>query len=79
MGAEVADGRIAPAVAGRADRGDAAVSDKLPILSPASAHFPARRNNPNMQLVKRLTQLRRPALSDDELISHIFPRHLHHR
>jgi pyroglutamyl-peptidase len=48
------------------------VSEKLRILVTGFGPFPGAPYNPTMPLVKRLTQLRRPALSDVELISHIF-------
>jgi pyroglutamyl-peptidase len=48
------------------------VSEKLRILVTGFGPFPGAPYNPTMPLVKRLTQLRRPALSDVELLSHIF-------
>jgi pyroglutamyl-peptidase len=45
---------------------------KLRILITGFGSFPGAPCNPTMPLVKRLTQLRRPALSDVELIGHIF-------
>jgi pyroglutamyl-peptidase len=48
------------------------VSEKLRILVTGFGPFPGAPYNPTMPLVKRLTQLRRPALSDVELIGHIF-------
>jgi pyroglutamyl-peptidase len=45
---------------------------KLRILVTGFGPFPGAPFNPTMPLVKRLTQLRRPALSDVELIGHIF-------
>jgi pyroglutamyl-peptidase len=48
------------------------MSDKLRILITGFGPFPGAPFNPTMPLVKRLTQLRRPALSDVELIGHIF-------
>ncbi len=48
------------------------MSEKLRILVTGFGPFPGAPYNPTMPLVKRLTQLRRPALGDVELISHIF-------
>jgi pyroglutamyl-peptidase len=48
------------------------VNEKLRILVTGFGPFPGAPYNPTMPLVKRLTQLRRPAFSDVELISHIF-------
>ena len=48
------------------------LSDKLRILITGFGPFPGAPYNPTMPLVKRLTQLRRPALGDVELIGHIF-------
>jgi pyroglutamyl-peptidase len=48
------------------------MSDKLRILITGFGPFPGAPFNPTQPLVKRLTQLRRPALGDVELISHIF-------
>jgi pyroglutamyl-peptidase len=48
------------------------LSDKLRILITGFGPFPGAPFNPTMPLVKRLTQLRRPAFSDVELIGHIF-------
>jgi pyroglutamyl-peptidase len=45
---------------------------KLRILITGFGPFPGAPFNPTIPLVKRLTQLRRPALSDVELIGHIF-------
>ena len=56
----------------RTDRGVAAMSGKLSILVTGFGPFPGAPYNPTMPLVKRLTQLRRPALDDVELTSHIF-------
>ena len=58
---------------GRADRGDAAVSEKLRILITGFGPFPGAPYNPTQPLVARLTRLRRPAFADVELSSHIFP------
>jgi pyroglutamyl-peptidase len=46
--------------------------DKLRILITGFGPFPGAPYNPTMALVKRLTQLRRPAFSEVELIGHIF-------
>lgn len=46
--------------------------DKLRILITGFGPFPGAPYNPTMPLVKRLTQLRRPAFSEVELIGHIF-------
>ncbi|SHJ65431.1 pyroglutamyl-peptidase [Bradyrhizobium lablabi] len=48
------------------------MSDKLRVLITGFGPFPGAPYNPTMPLVKRLTQLRRPALADVELIGHIF-------
>jgi pyroglutamyl-peptidase len=48
------------------------MSNKLRILITGFGPFPGAPFNPTMPLVKRLTRLRRPALSDVELIGHIF-------
>ncbi|MGA7804590.1 MAG: pyroglutamyl-peptidase I, partial [Bradyrhizobium sp.] len=46
--------------------------DKLPILITGFGPFPGAPFNPTMPLVQRLTQLRRPAFDDVDLIGHIF-------
>ena len=46
--------------------------EKLRILITGFGPFPGAPFNPTMPLVKRLTQLRRPAFADVELIGHIF-------
>jgi pyroglutamyl-peptidase len=51
----------------------AAVSEKLRILLTGFGPFPGAPYNPTQPLVARLTRLRRPALTDVELSSHIFP------
>jgi pyroglutamyl-peptidase len=51
----------------------AAVSEKLRILVTGFGPFPGAPYNPTQPLVARLTRLRRPALADVELSSHIFP------
>ena len=51
----------------------AAVSEKLRILLTGFGPFPGAPHNPTQPLVARLTRLRRPALDDVELSSHIFP------
>jgi len=51
----------------------AAVSEKLRILLTGFGPFPGAPYNPTQPLVARLTRLRRPALADVELSSHIFP------
>src|ERR1700736_948630 len=56
----------------RTDRGDAAMSEKLAILITGFGPFPGAPYNPTMPLVKRLTELRRPALADVELSGHSF-------
>src|ERR1700684_2721896 len=49
------------------------LSDRLPtILITGFGPFPGAPFNPTMPLVKRLTQLRRPAFGDVDLIGHIF-------
>ena len=47
-------------------------NQKMRILITGFGPFPGAPYNPTMPLVKRLTQLRRPALSDVELTGHIF-------
>jgi pyroglutamyl-peptidase len=49
------------------------MSDKLRILITGFGPFPGAPFNPTQPLVKRLIQLRRPALGDVALINHIFP------
>ncbi|ANW05484.1 pyroglutamyl-peptidase I [Bradyrhizobium icense] len=49
------------------------MSDKLRILITGFGPFPGAPYNPTQPLVARLTRLRRPALADIELSSHIFP------
>jgi len=51
----------------------AAVSEKLRILVTGFGPFPGAPYNPTQPLVARLTRLRRPAFTDVELASHIFP------
>jgi pyroglutamyl-peptidase len=51
----------------------AAVSEKLRVLITGFGPFPGAPYNPTQPLVARLTRLRRPAFSDVELTSHIFP------
>jgi pyroglutamyl-peptidase len=51
----------------------AAVSEKLRILITGFGPFPGAPFNPTQALVARLTRLRRPAFTDVELSSHIFP------
>jgi pyroglutamyl-peptidase len=51
----------------------AAVSEKLRILLTGFGPFPGAPYNPTQPLVARLTRLRRPALTDVERSSHIFP------
>jgi len=48
------------------------MSEKLSVLITGFGPFPGAPFNPTMPLVKRLTQLRRPALDDVKLSSHIF-------
>jgi pyroglutamyl-peptidase len=48
------------------------VNEKLRILITGFGPFPGAPFNPTMPLVSRLTQFRRPALSEVELTSHIF-------
>jgi pyroglutamyl-peptidase len=50
-----------------------AVSEKLRILVTGFGPFPGAPYNPTQPLVARLTRLRRPAFTDVELSSHIFP------
>src|SRR5215212_8896232 len=69
-------GRRRPHHAGgrrRADRGVAAVSERLRILVTGFGPFPGAPYNPTQALVARLMRLRRPAFADIELSSHIFP------
>jgi len=49
------------------------VSDKIRVLITGFGPFPGAPYNPTQPLVARLTRLRRPAFSDVELSSHIFP------
>ncbi len=49
------------------------LTNKLRILVTGFGPFPGAPFNPTVPLVKRLTQLRRPAFGDVELIGHIFP------
>ncbi len=49
------------------------MSDKLRILVTGFGPFPGAPHNPTQALVARLMKLRRPALADIELSSHIFP------
>jgi pyroglutamyl-peptidase len=51
----------------------AAVSGKLRILVTGFGPFPGAPFNPTQPLVARLTRLRRPAFTEVELSSHIFP------
>jgi pyroglutamyl-peptidase len=60
-----------PAFAGMTE-GLVRMNDKLRILITGFGPFPGAPFNPTMPLVKRLTQLRRPAFSDVEMIGHIF-------
>jgi len=48
------------------------MTDRLRILITGFGPFPGAPYNPTMALVKRLTELRRPAFSDVELTGHIF-------
>jgi pyroglutamyl-peptidase len=48
------------------------MSEKLSVLVTGFGPFPGAPFNPTMPLVKRLTQLRRPAFDDVRLTSHIF-------
>jgi pyroglutamyl-peptidase len=49
------------------------MSGKLRVLITGFGSFPGAPYNPTQPLVARLTRLRRPALADVELSSHIFP------
>src|SRR3981189_1098802 len=49
------------------------MSDKLRILITGFGPFPGAPFNPTQPLVNRLLRLRRPALCDVELSSHLFP------
>jgi pyroglutamyl-peptidase len=49
------------------------MSDKLRILLTGFGPFPGAPYNPTQPLVARLVQLRRPALDDAAISSHIFP------
>lgn len=49
------------------------MSDKIRILLTGFGPFPGAPHNPTQPLVARLTKLRRPALDDVALSSHIFP------
>src|SRR5713226_8620636 len=57
---------------GGENRGDAAMNDNIRILVTGFGPFPGAPFNPTMPLVKRLTELRRPAFSHVELTGHIF-------
>jgi pyroglutamyl-peptidase len=46
---------------------------RLRVLLTGFGPFPGAPHNPTQPLVARLMQLRRPALADVELVSHIFP------
>ena len=48
------------------------MSEKLSVLVTGFGPFPGAPFNPTMPLVRRLTQLRRPAFDDVRLTSHIF-------
>jgi pyroglutamyl-peptidase len=48
------------------------MNDKIRILVTGFGPFPGAPFNPTMPLVKRLTELRRPAFDDVELTGHIF-------
>jgi len=61
-----------PAFAGMTVGGLDRMTDKLRVLITGFGPFPGAPYNPTMPLVKRLTQLRRPAFGDVELIGHIF-------
>src|SRR3954452_21782551 len=61
-----------PGTRGRADRGAAAMSDKLRILVTGFGPFPGAPFNPTMPLVARLTRLRRPAFGGVELSGQLF-------
>ncbi len=71
--AEVADGRMTPAVAAEQIAEMLTMSDKLRILITGFGPFPGAPFNPTQPLVARLMRLRRPAFDDVELASHIFP------
>ena len=49
------------------------MNEKLRILVTGFGPFPGAPHNPTQPLVARLTRLRRPAFTDVELSSHIFP------
>ena len=49
------------------------MSNNLRILITGFEPFPGAPYNPTQPLVRRLMRLRRPALADVELSSHIFP------
>ena len=49
------------------------MSERLRILVTGFGPFPGAPHNPTQALVERLVRLRRPAFSDIELVSHIFP------
>src|SRR6266478_4759683 len=61
-----------PAFAGMTVGGLDRMTDKLRILITGFGPFPGAPYNPTMPLVKRLTELRRPAFDDVKLSSHIF-------
>ena len=62
-----------PAFAGMTVSGEPELSDKPRILITGFEPFPGAPYNPTQPLVRRLMRLRRPALADVELSSHIFP------
>src|SRR6186713_1934369 len=49
------------------------MSDKLRVLLTGFGPFPGAPYNPTQPLVARLARLRRPALDDVAIASHIFP------
>ena len=54
-------------------KGITSLSDKLRILLTGFGPFPGAPYNPTQPLVARLARLRRPALDDVQMASHIFP------
>ena len=49
------------------------MSEKLRVLVTGFGPFPGAPYNPTQALVERLMRLRRPALGEVDILSHIFP------
>ncbi len=61
----------------KTDRAFGLTSRSLRILITGFGPFPGAPHNPTQALVGRLARLRRPALADVEVISHVFPVSYH--